>query len=97
MSNDHEESVIVITLEGEDFLVKTGEDQIKLLVIPLGINSDDAVSVVEGRDSVTGDISYSAIVPEHDSECSGTWDKAVQVAGLVMAQAAALKEHGVLM
>ena len=91
-----EESGIVITLHEEDFLVTLGKDEIKLLVIPLGIKDvDDAISVVEARDVETDEVSYSAVIPEHDGEHNETWEKAVQVAGLVMAQIDVLRESGV--
>ena len=92
-----EESGIVITLHEEDFLVTLGKDEIKLLVIPLSIEDvDDAISVIEARDVETGEVSYSAVMPEHDEEHNKTWERAVQVAGIVMAQIDVLKESGVL-
>lgn len=90
-----ENSGIVITLEGEDFFVRMGDGDIDLLVTPVSDIEGVALSVVSTRDTDTGEVSHSAIIPEHQESQAGMWERAYKVAGLVMAQMERLKEHGV--
>jgi len=92
----NENTGIVITLREEDFLVKTSDEApIKLLVIPLSIEGEDAVSVVEAIDIDTKVPTYSVVVPEHNGDDKSTWENAIKVASIVMAQMDQLIERGV--
>ena len=90
-----EDSGIVITLEGEEFFVRRGDDEIKLLVVPVTDIEGPSLSVVGMMDTDTKEVSYSAIIPEHEENQASMWEKAYKVAGLVMAQMEKLREHGV--
>lgn len=91
----HENSGIIITLEEEDFLVSKGDGDIDLFVAPVSDIGGSALSVISTKDIDTGEVSYSAVIPEHPESQSGTWEKAYKVAGLVMAQMEKMEEYGI--